>query len=313
MTGLILTLINAINVGLGSLNKLIVTFMAVFLGSGGSAEGSLLIKIMNSVSVSPSNSDISSYIMNIIGVILTVVVFADLVQEFISMVGTDTYTIDAVINGKYISSVVKDIIYVAVVGGIFVFLFISKNYGWELVKAVINYFTSFSYTVGRTITTTASTTTASTTLTLSGVEDIGLSILILLMNLGLLQGMLNAVSVLISNFIIGIVGIIFAIVVMPIQIYLSVIGRISNPSRTLILLINSVLILAVIIGMGQAIASFDIMSAINFKAKDAAEWGNQLVRFILFMGMLEVFRRMVMEANSYLSKLIMNAFELAGA
>jgi len=313
MTGLILTLINAINVGLGSLNKLIVTFMAVFLGSGGSAEGSLLIKIMNSVSVSPSNSDISSYITNIIGVILTVVVFADLVQEFISMVGTDTYTVDAVINGKYISSVVKDIIYVAVVGGIFIFLFISKNYGWELVKAVINYFTSFSYTVGRTITTTASTTTASTTLTLSGVEDIGLSILILLMNLGLLQGMLNAVSVLISNFIIGIVGIIFAIVVMPIQIYLSVIGRISNPSRTLILLINSVLILAVIIGMGQAIASFDIMSAINFKAKDAAEWGNQLVRFILFMGMLEVFRRMVMEANSYLSKLIMNAFELAGA
>lgn len=311
MTGLILTLINAINVGLGSLNKLIVTFMAVFLGSGGSAEGSLLIKIMNSVS--PSNSDISSYIMNIIGVILTVVVFADLVQEFISMVGTDTYTVDAVINGKYISSVVKDIIYVAVVGGIFVFLFISNNYGWELVKAVINYFTSFSYTVGRTITTTASTTTASTTLTLSGVEDIGLSILILLMNLGLLQGMLNAVSVLISNFIIGIVGIIFAIVVMPIQIYLSVIGRISNPSRTLILLINSILILAVIIGMGQAIASFDIMSAINFKAKDAAEWGNQLVRFILFMGMLEVFRRMVMEANSYLSKLIMNAFELAGA
>jgi len=311
MTGLILTLINAINVGLGSLNKLIVTFMAVFLGSGGSAEGSLLIKMMNSVS--PNNSDISSYIMNIIGVILTVVVFADLVQEFISMVGTDTYTVDAVINGKYISSVVKDIIYVAVVGGIFVFLFISNNYGWELVKAVTNYFTSFSYTVGSTITTTASTTTASTTLTLSGVEDIGLSILILLMNLGLLQGMLNAVSVLISNFIIGILGIIFAIVVMPIQIYLSVIGRISNPSRTLILLINSVLILAVIIGMGQAIASFNIMSAINFKAKDAAEWGNQLVRFILFMGMLEVFRRIVMEANSYLSKLIMNAFELAGA
>ena len=303
--GLLASIISSINGGLISLLSILVKILGVFVGTPGADP--LFVQLMGNLNGAFTTVNDKYGLGSLVWSLFAFFIAINVVQEIIR------YLAEVRISPEEIGfvRVIREIASVGAVIAIFMGLFFSKAApGWDAATAVVKEAAALSGGAATVLVNSVADTASavSSNITLTGMQGIGVELLIMLMAFGMIFGMINCASQLLGNFVVALVGIVMGVIMLPIHIAMSLLGRIANPGKVALVLINALILCGVIIGLGNAIVHVNISDIIT--SGDIKTWQERIPLFMIYLGLLEAFKTLVQSANQYLTGLLTNIFQV---
>lgn len=303
--GLLASIISSINGGLISLLSILVQILGVFVGTPGAAP--LFVQLMGNLNRAFTTVNDQYGLGSLVWSLFAFFIAVNVVQEIIR------YLAEVRISPEEIGfvRVIRETASVGAVIAIFMGLFFSKAApGWNAATAVVKEAAALSGSAATVLVNSVADTASavSSQITLTGMQGIGAELLIMLMAFGMVFGMINCASQLLGNFVVALVGIVMGVIMLPIHIAMSLLGRIANPGRVALVLINALILCGVIIGLGNAVVHVNISDIIT--SGDIKTWQERIPLFMIYLGLLEAFKTLVQSANQYLTGLLTNIFQV---
>ena len=310
MTNIVASIISWFNGILLGIIGYIVAILKVFTGTNSS--NSLFQNVLTTASSGGyNNTSITSLATTIFVAVIAVNIFQETIRYF-----TET---DVGLDRVGIVKVIRELMGVVAFLTVYSLLFSSSKTGWQAISAISGVASTVSNTAASSLIKTllnSTTATTATTATATGVTGLlpesgaALEFIIMLMAFGLIMGMINCIAQLVGTFIVGLVGIIIGIMVLPIHISLSMLGRGNNAGRALITIINAIVLIGVILGLGQAIVAGQMAG--DFKPNMAIStdmWKQNVLKYLVYFGLLEGYKALVQRANGTMTDLLANIFQ----
>lgn len=303
--GLLASIISSINGGLISLLSLLVQILGIFVGTPGADP--LFVQLMGNLNGAFTTVKEQYGLGSLVWSLFAFFIAINVVQEIIR------YLAEVRISPEEIGfvRVIRETASVGAVIVIFMGLFFSKAApGWNAATAVVKEAAALSGGAATVLVDSVADTASaiSSKITLTGMQGIGVELLIMLMAFGMIFGMINCASQLLGNFVVALVGIVMGVIMLPIHIAMSLLGRIANPGRVALVLINALILCGVIIGLGNAIVHVNISDIIT--SGNIKTWQERIPLFMIYLGLLEAFKTLVQSANQYLTGLLTNIFQV---
>jgi len=303
--GLLASIISSINGGLISLLSILVQILGVFVGTPGADP--LFVQLMGNLNSAFTTVNEQYGLGSLVWSLFAFFIAVNVVQEIIR------YLAEVRISPEEIGfvRVIRETASVGAVIAIFMGLFFSKAApGWDAATAVVKEAAALSGGAATVLVNSVADTASavSSQITLTGMQGIGAELLIMLMAFGMIFGMINCASQLLGNFVVALVGIVMGVIMLPIHIAMSLLGRIANPGRVALVLINALILCGVIIGLGNAVVHVNISGIIT--SGDIKTWQERIPLFMIYLGLLEAFKTLVQSANQYLTGLLTNIFQV---
>jgi len=303
--GLLASIISSINGGLISLLSILVKILGVFVGTPGADP--LFVQLMGNLNRAFTTVNDKYGLGSLVWSLFAFFIAINVVQEIIR------YLAEVRISPEEIGfvRVIRETASVGAVIAIFMGLFFSKAApGWDAATAVVKEAAALSGGAATVLVNSVANTASavSSNITLTGMQGIGVELLIMLMAFGMIFGMINCASQLLGNFVVALVGIVMGVIMLPIHIAMSLLGRIANPGKVALVLINALILCGVIIGLGNAIVHVNISDIIT--SGDIKTWQERIPLFMIYLGLLEAFKTLVQSANQYLTGLLTNIFQV---
>ena len=282
----------------------IVAILKVFTGTDSS--NSLFQNVLTTASSGGyNNTSIASLATTIFVAVIAVNIFQETIRYF-----TET---DVGLDRVGIVKVIRESMGVVAFLTVYSLLFSSsKGTGWKAISAISGVASTVSKTAAssliNTLVNSATTTEVTGLLPSSGVA---LEFIIMLMAFGLIMGMINCIAQLVGTFIVGLVGIIIGIMVLPIHISLTMLGRGNNAGRALITIINAIVLIGVILGLGQAIVAGQMAGDFTPDMAISTDmWKQNVLKYLVYFGLLEGYKALVQRANGTMTDLLANIFQI---
>jgi len=303
--GLLASIISSINGGLISLLSILVQILGIFVGTPGADP--LFVQLMGNLNRAFTTVNDQYGLGSLVWSLFAFFIAINVVQEIIR------YLAEVRISPEEIGfvRVIRETASVGAVIVIFMGLFFSKAApGWNAATAVVKEAAALSGGAATVLVDSVADTASavSSQITLTGMQGIGVELLIMLMAFGMIFGMINCASQLLGNFVVALVGIVMGVIMLPIHIAMSLLGRIANPGRVALVLINALILCGVIIGLGNAIVHVNISDIIT--SGNIKTWQERIPLFMIYLGLLEAFKTLVQSANQYLTGLLTNIFQV---
>ena len=304
INSIIASIINCFNGILLGIIGYIVAILKVFTGTNSS--NSLFQNVLTTASSGGyNNTSIASLATTIFVAVIAVNIFQETIRYF-----TET---DVGLDRVGIVKVIRESMGVVAFLTVYSLLFSSsKGTGWKAISAISGVASTVSKTAAssliNTLVNSATTTEVTGLLPSSGVA---LEFIIMLMAFGLIMGMINCIAQLVGTFIVGLVGIIIGIMVLPIHISLTMLGRGNNAGRALITIINAIVLIGVILGLGQAIVAGQMAGDFTPDMAISTDmWKQNVLKYLVYFGLLEGYKALVQRANGTMTDLLANIFQI---
>lgn len=281
----------------------IVAILKVFTGTDSS--NSLFQNVLTTASSgSYNNTSITSLATTIFVAVIAVNIFQETIRYF-----TET---DVGLDRVGIVKVIRESMGVVAFLTVYSFLFSSSETGWKAISAISGVSSYVSKTAASSlINTLVSSATATEVTGLLPSSGVALEFIIMLMAFGLIMGMINCIAQLVGTFIVGLVGIIIGIMVLPIHISLTMLGRGNNAGRALITIINAIVLIGVILGLGQAIVAGQMAGDFTPNMAISTDmWKQNVLKYLVYFGLLEGYKALVQRANGAMTDLLANIFHM---
>ena len=282
----------------------IVAILKVFTGTNSS--NSLFQNVLTTASSGGyNNTSITSLATTIFVAVIAVNIFQETIRYF-----TET---DVGLDRVGIVKVIRESMGVVAFLTVYSLLFSSSKTGWKAISAISGVASTVSNTAATSLIKTLLNSTTATTTQVTGLlpeSGAALEFIIMLMAFGLIMGMINCIAQLVGTFIVGLVGIIIGIMVLPIHISLTMLGRGNNAGRALITIVNAIVLIGVILGLGQAIVAGQMAG--DFKPNMAIStdmWKQNVLKYLVYFGLLEGYKALVQRANGTMTDLLANIFQ----
>lgn len=303
--GLLASIISSINGGLISLLSILVKILGVFVGTPGADP--LFVQLMGNLNRAFTTVNDKYGLGSLVWSLFAFFIAINVVQEIIRYLAEVRISLEEIGFVR----VIREIASVGAVIAIFMGLFFSKAApGWDAATAVVKEAAALSGGAATVLVNSVADTASavSSNITLTGMQGIGVELLIMLMAFGMIFGMINCASQLLGNFVVALVGIVMGVIMLPIHIAMSLLGRIANPGKVALVLINALILCGVIIGLGNAIVHVNISDIIT--SGNIKTWQERIPLFMIYLGLLEAFKTLVQSANQYLTGLLTNIFQV---
>lgn len=302
MSNIVASIISWFNGILLGIIGYIVAILKVFTGTNSS--NSLFQNVLTTASSGGyDNTSIASLATTIFVAVIAVNIFQETIRYF-----TET---DVGLDRVGIVKVIRESMGVVAFLTVYSFLFSSSDTGWKAISAISGVASTVSNTAASSLIDTLLNSTTVTEVTgLLPESGAALEFIIMLMAFGLIMGMINCIAQLVGTFIVGLVGIIIGILVLPIHISLTMLGRGNNAGRALITIINAIVLIGVILGLGQAIVAGQMAG--DFKPDMAISidmWKQNVLKYLVYFGLLEGYKALVQRANGTMTDLLANIFQ----
>lgn len=302
MSNIVASIISWFNGILLGIIGYIVAILKVFTGTNSS--NSLFQNVLTTASSGGyDNTSIASLTTTIFVAVIAVNIFQETIRYF-----TET---DVGLDRVGIVKVIRESMGVVAFLTVYSFLFSSSDTGWKAISAISGVASTVSNTAASSLIDTLLNSTTVTEVTgLLPESGAALEFIIMLMAFGLIMGMINCIAQLVGTFIVGLVGIIIGILVLPIHISLTMLGRGNNAGRALITIINAIVLIGVILGLGQAIVAGQMAG--DFKPDMAISidmWKQNVLKYLVYFGLLEGYKALVQRANGTMTDLLANIFQ----
>lgn len=303
--GLLASIISSINGGLISLLSILVKILGVFVGTPGADP--LFVQLMGNLNGAFTTVNDKYGLGSLVWSLFAFFIAINVVQEIIRYLAEVRISLEEIGFVR----VIRETASVGAVIAIFMGLFFSKAApGWDAATAVVKEAAALSGGAATVLVNSVADTASavSSNITLTGMQGIGVELLIMLMAFGMIFGMINCASQLLGNFVVALVGIVMGVIMLPIHIAMSLLGRIANPGKVALVLINALILCGVIIGLGNAIVHVNISDIIT--SGNIKTWQERIPLFMIYLGLLEAFKTLVQSANQYLTGLLTNIFQV---
>jgi len=300
MSNIVASIISWFNGILLGVINVIVSILGVFTGNG--TNEPLFQGILDSLATSTlEQPKIFDLAITIFVAIIGINIFQETIRYF-----TDT---DVGLDRSGIIKVVRESMGVVAFLVVYSLLFTGGGIGWKAISSISGVASDVANTAAGSLLDTVFATSALKTTTdlLSGVEGASLEFIIMLMAFGLIMGMINCIAQLVGTFIVGLVGIIVGVIIFPIHISLSMLGRSNSAGKTLIMIINAIVLIGVILGLGQAIVGGRLIGAFSTQALD---WRGNIIKYLVYFGLLEGYKSLVQRANGVMTDLLASVFHV---
>jgi len=239
ISSIIASIISSFNGILLGIIGYIVAILKVFTGTDSS--NSLFQNVLTTASSGGyNNTSITSLATTIFVAVIAVNIFQEKIRYF-----TET---DVGLDRVGIVKVIRESMGVVAFLTVYSLLFSSSSKtGWKAISAIRGVASTVSKTAASSLTNTLVNSATATEVTgLLPNSGVALEFIIMLMAFGLIMGMINCIAQLVGTFIVGLVGIIIGIMVLPIHISLTMLGRGNNAGRALMTIINAIVLIGVI-------------------------------------------------------------------
>lgn len=280
----------------------IVAILKVFTGTNSS--NSLFQNVLTTASSGGyNNTSITSLATTIFVAVIAVNIFQETIRYF-----TET---DVGLDRVGIVKVIRESMGVVAFLTVYSLLFSSSKTGWKAISAISGVASYVSKTAASSlINTLVNSATATEVTGLLPESGVALEFIIMLMAFGLIMGMINCIAQLVGTFIVGLVGIIIGIMVLPVHISLTMLGRGNNAGRALITIINAIVLIGVILGLGQAIVAGQMAGAFTPNMAISKDmWKQNVLKYLVYFGLLEGYKALVQRANGTMTDLLANIFQ----
>jgi len=303
VSSIIASIISSFNGILLGIIGYIVAILKVFTGTNSS--NSLFQNVLKTASSGGyNNTSITSLATTIFVAVIAVNIFQETIRYF-----TET---DVGLDRVGIVKVIRELMGVVAFLTVYSLLFSgSSKTGWKAISAISGVASTVSKTAASSlINTLVNTATATEVTGLLPNSGVALEFIIMLMAFGLIMGMINCIAQLVGTFIVGLVGIIIGIMVLPIHISLTMLGRGNNAGRALITIINAIVLIGVILGLGQAIVAGQMAGDFTPNMAISTDmWKQNVLKYLVYFGLLEGYKALVQRANGTMTDLLANIFQ----
>jgi len=303
VSSIVASIISSFNGILLGIIGYIVAILKVFTGTDSS--NSLFQNVLKTASSGGyNNTSITSLATTIFVAVIAVNIFQETIRYF-----TET---DVGLDRVGIVKVIRELMGVVAFLTVYSLLFSSgSKTGWKAISAISGVASTVSKTAASSlINTLVNTATATEVTGLLPNSGVALEFIIMLMAFGLIMGMINCIAQLVGTFIVGLVGIIIGIMVLPIHISLTMLGRGNNAGRALITIINAIVLIGVILGLGQAIVAGQMAGDFTPNMAISTDmWKQNVLKYLVYFGLLEGYKALVQRANGTMTDLLANIFQ----
>jgi len=304
ISSIIASIISSFNGILLGIIGYIVAILKVFTGTNSS--NSLFQNVLKTASSGGyNNTSITSLATTIFVAVIAVNIFQETIRYF-----TET---DVGLDRVGIVKVIRESMGVVAFLTVYSLLFSSSSKtGWKAISAISGVASTVSKTAASSlINTLVNTATATEVTGLLPNSGVALEFIIMLMAFGLIAGMINCIAQLVGTFIVGLVGIIIGIMVLPIHISLTMLGRGNNAGRALITIINAIVLIGVILGLGQAIVAGQMAGDFTPNMAISIDmWKQNVLKYLVYFGLLQGYTALVQRANGTMTDLLANIFHM---
>jgi len=303
ISSIIASIISSFNGILLGIIGYIVAILKVFTGTNSS--NSLFQNVLKTASSGGyNNTSITSLATTIFVAVIAVNIFQETIRYF-----TET---DVGLDRVGIVKVIRESMGVVAFLTVYSLLFSSSSKtGWKAISAISGVASTVSKTAASSlINTLVNSATATEVTGLLPNSGVALEFIIMLMAFGLIMGMINCIAQLVGTFIVGLVGIIIGIMVLPIHISLTMLGRGNNAGKALITIINAIVLIGVILGLGQAIVAGQMAGDFTPNMAISIDmWKQNVLKYLVYFGLLEGYKALVQRANGTMTDLLANIFQ----
>jgi len=303
ISSIIASIISSFNGILLGIIGYIVAILKVFTGTNSS--NSLFQNVLKTASSGGyNNTSITSLATTIFVAVIAVNIFQETIRYF-----TET---DVGLDRVGIVKVIRETMGVVAFLTVYSLLFSSSKTGWKAISAISGVASTVSKTAASSlINTLVNSATATEVTGLLPNSGVALEFIIMLMAFGLIMGMINCIAQLVGTFIVGLVGIIIGIMVLPIHISLTMLGRGNNAGRALMTIINAIVLIGVILGLGQAIVAGQMAGDFTPNMAISTDmWKQNVLKYLVYFGLLEGYKALVQRANGTMTDLLANIFHM---
>jgi len=304
ISSIIASIISSFNGILLGIIGYIVAILKLFTGTNSS--NSLFQNVLKTASSGGyNNTSITSLATTIFVAVIAVNIFQETIRYF-----TET---DVGLDRVGIVKVIRESMGVVAFLTVYSLLFSSSSKtGWKAISAISGVASTVSKTAASSlINTLVNSATATEVTGLLPNSGVALEFIIMLMAFGLIMGMINCIAQLVGTFIVGLVGIIIGIMVLPIHISLTMLGRGNNAGKALITIINAIVLIGVILGLGQAIVAGQMAGDFTPNMAISTDmWKQNVLKYPVYFGLLEGYKALVQRANGTMTDLLANIFHM---
>lgn len=289
--------------------KVIVSILSIFTGTNITGEKNTplfldIIKGLNSAVISNTS------ILSIATVIFVAILGINIFQEVIHSVADS----DMGLEKTGFAKVLREGIVVMAVLVVYTLLFTGAGVGWSGVGRITEVSMFVSKTAASSLVNSISNVAANPEIAKdifgSAVEGAAVNFVILLMAFGLIMGMINCIAQLVSTFVIGLVSIVMGILVLPIHISMGMLGKNDSAGKAMLTVLNAIVLIGVVMGMGQAIVNSNGMQALASSEATTQYWQKHLLSNLIYFGMLEGYKTLVQRANGFMTDMLANIFRM---
>lgn len=273
----------------------IVNILGSFTGT--TEKESLFYDILDGIAGNVSNTTASDTIFGIAATIFVVVIGINIFQETIRYFTEADVGLD---RGGVVKVVRESI---GVVAFLVLYYRIFNNIGFGIISTTAKATGEITYTAVDGFINSVVNTPVGEGIT-GGAE---VEFIVMLMGFGLIMGMVNCIAQLVGTFIVGIVGIVIGTLILPIHISLMMLGRGNSAGKALITIVNAVVVIGVLLGLGKAIVTNQIAGSF---ASTSVEWSENIIRYLIYFGLLEGYKALVQRANGVMTDMLANLFQL---
>jgi len=303
VSSIIASIISSFNGILLGIIGYIVAILKVFTGTNSS--NSLFQNVLKTASSGGyNNTSITSLATTIFVAVIAVNIFQETIRYF-----TET---DIGLDRVGIVKVIRESMGVVAFLTVYSLRFSSSSKtGWKAISAISGVASTVSKTAASSlINTLVNSATATEVTGLLPNSGVALEFIIMLMAFGLIMGMINCIAQVVVTFIVGLVGIIIGIMVLPIHISLTMQGKGNNAGRALITIINAIVLIGVILGLGQAIVAGQMAGDFTPNMAISTDmWKQNVLKYLVYFGLLEGYKALVQRANGTMTDLLANIFQ----
>lgn len=273
----------------------IVNILGSFTGT--TEKESLFYDILDGIAGNVSNTTASDTIFGIAATIFVVVIGINIFQETIRYFTEADVGLD---RGGVVKVVRESM---GVVAFLVLYYRIFNNIGFGIISTTAKATGEITYTAVDGFINSVVNTPVGEGIT-GGAE---VEFIVMLMAFGLIMGMVNCIAQLVGTFIVGIVGIVIGTLILPIHISLMMLGRGNSAGKALITIVNAVVVIGVLLGLGKAIVTNQIAGSF---ASTSVEWSENIIRYLIYFGLLEGYKALVQRANGVMTDMLANLFQL---
>lgn len=273
----------------------IVNILGSFTGT--TEKESLFYDILDGIAGNVSNTTASDTIFGIASTIFVVVIGINIFQETIRYFTEADVGLD---RGGVVKVVRESM---GVVAFLVLYYRIFNNIGFGIISTTAKATGEITYTAVDGFINSVVNTPVGEGIT-GGAE---VEFIVMLMAFGLIMGMVNCIAQLVGTFIVGIVGIVIGTLILPIHISLMMLGRGNSAGKALITIVNAVVVIGVLLGLGKAIVTNQIAGSF---ASTSVEWSENIIRYLIYFGLLEGYKALVQRANGVMTDMLANLFQL---